>query len=247
MYPSLWVQTIILNETIMHPVLVYGQNFSCYVIYTVLYIGSILTVYTTTKFLPNTVETLGVLDAFENKDQPSFPKFPALRIAYSRYALGVLFSTIHVIFIWMVPQVLEGHQMSDKYNAGIAFVFVWMVGKSFISTLFFLCQVLTVDGFQAPASLFMILMLTSSGGILDWEVMPGFFRIGKAFPFTYAVKGMKALYFGSLTDDMWVNWVVITAWIVVPLCAMLVMARSDVRLRREELRQKSRAQSTTQL
>ncbi|KAF9347500.1 hypothetical protein BGX26_001005 [Mortierella sp. AD094] len=243
MHPSFWVQAMRMSETTMHPVLVYGQNFACYVSFIVLYIGSILTVSTTIKFLPNTVETLGVLDNIENNGQPSTNKFPALRIALARNTVGAIFSTVHVIFIWMAPLVMYNHQISEKYNAGIAFAFMWMVGKSFNSILFLMAHVLSVDGFQIPATMFMILMFTSSAGILDWRVMPGFFRIGKAFPFTYAVKGMKAIYFGSLSDDMWINWVVITAWILVPLIIDTTLARSDVRLRREALRQKSRANS----
>ncbi|KAF9106616.1 hypothetical protein BGX27_009094 [Mortierella sp. AM989] len=252
MHPSLWIQAISMTETVMHPVLVYGQNFATYVSFIVLYIGAVLTVYTTSKFLPNTVETIGVLDGFENNydgpdKTPRPTKFPALRIALARFNVGAIFSTIHCIFIWMTPQVMNNHQISDKYNAGIAFAFIWMVGKAFNSVLFLMAQVLTVDGFQIPATVFMLLMFTSSGGILDWTVMPGFFRIGKAFPFTYAVKGMKTIYFGTLTDDMWINWVAISAWIVVPLGLTLILARSDVRLRREEMRQKSRAQSAIEL
>ncbi|KAF9171055.1 hypothetical protein BGX21_003421 [Mortierella sp. AD011] len=243
MHPSFWLQAMSMSETIMHPVLIYGQSFACYITFVVLYIGAILTVTTTTKFLPNTVETLGVLDNIDGSGKPSTTKFPAIRIAWARHAVGFIFSTFHVIFIWMVPQVMSSHQIYEKYNAGIAFAFIWLVGKSFNSILFLFVQLLTVDGFQIPATLFMILMLTSSGGILDWRVMPGFFRIGKAFPFTYAVNGMKAIYFGSRTDKMWVNWVAIAAWTVVPLTIHIVLARSDVRLRREALRQQSRTKS----
>ncbi|KAF9435597.1 hypothetical protein BGZ76_005929 [Entomortierella beljakovae] len=244
MYPSFWLQSMHFTETILHPVTLYGQNFAAYVLFIVMYIGSMLTVYTTTKFLPTTVETIGVLDNIQGNGKSITPgKFPALRIVWARHNVGAIFSTVHVIFIWMVPQVLDGHQMSDKYNAGIAFAFLWLVGKCFLATLFLLCTLLTVDGFQLPGTVFMILMFTSSGGILDWNLMPGFFRIGKAFPFTYAVKGMKAIYFGSNTNDMWINWVVITAWTVIPLVITMIMARSDIRLRREAMRQTSRRPS----
>jgi len=136
----------------------------------------------------------------------------------------------------MTPLVLRGHQISPHYDAGIAFAFIWFVGISFISILFFLSHLLSVDGFQVPATVLMILMFTSSGGILDWILMPGFFRIGKAFPFSYGVRGLRTIYFGSLRNKMWINWVVIAAWIVIPGLITMFMARSEIRLRREKLR-----------
>ncbi|KAF8930592.1 hypothetical protein EDD21DRAFT_365666 [Dissophora ornata] len=241
MYPSLWVQTIQTTEIIINPVLSYGQSFSTYVIFIVLYIGSIIAVVCICKYIPTTIETVGVLTFGAGSEEPirkdsQIPKFPALRIVLARYSIAMLFSFFHTIVIWMVPQVLHGHQMSSHYNAGVAFVFIWLVGISFISILFFFAQLLTVDGFQIPSTMFMIMMFTTSGGIIDWIVMPGFFRIGFAFPFTYGVKGLKAIYFGSLRDKMWINWLVVVAWIVVPSVITMIMARSEIRLRREKLR-----------
>ncbi|KAG0364765.1 hypothetical protein BGZ54_007178 [Gamsiella multidivaricata] len=242
MHPVLWVQAIHLTETIMNPVLIYGQNFATYVVFIVLYIGSMLAVYSICKYLPNTTETVGVLtfgseeNISADKKTAQIPKFPALRIVLARNTVALMFSLVHTIFIWMVPQVLDGHQMSSHFNAGIAFAFIWFVGMSFISTLFLLSHLLTVDGFQVPATMFMILMFTSSGGILDWVLMPGFFRVGTVFPFTYAVKGLKAIYFGSLREQMWINWLVILAWILIPGLITMAMARSEIRLRREKMR-----------
>ncbi|KAG0048962.1 hypothetical protein BGZ83_006172 [Gryganskiella cystojenkinii] len=241
MHPVLWVQAIHLSETLMNPVLVYGQNFATYVVFIVLYIGSMLAVYSICKYLPNTIETIGVLtfgpsDPEVPVNRKQIPKFPALRIVLARYNVAILFSLLHTIFIWMVPQVLHGHQMSEHYNAGVAFGFIWFVGLSFISILFFLSHLLTVDGFQGPATMLMILMFTSSGGMLDWAVIPGFFRVGKAFPFTYAVKGLRTIYFGSLREQMWINWLAILGWIAVPGVATMIMARSEIRLRRENMR-----------
>ncbi|KAF9431315.1 hypothetical protein BGZ94_000022 [Podila epigama] len=240
MYPPLWVQAIHFTETVMHPVLVYGQNFATYVIFIVLYIGSLLAVYSICKYLPNTIETVGVLtfgeesDAVKNRHQ--IPKFPAFRIVLARHTVSMMFSLLHTIFIWMVPQVLHGTQMSEHFSAGYAFAFIWFTGWSFISILFLLSHLLTVDGFQVPATMLMILMFTSSGGILDWVLMPGFFQVGKAFPFTYAVRGMRSIYFGSLHDKMWINWLVIFGWIAIPGMITMVMARSEIRKRRQNMR-----------
>ncbi|KAG0238621.1 hypothetical protein BGW42_004383 [Actinomortierella wolfii] len=241
MHPTFWVNTIHYTETIMHPVKVYGANFASYVIFIVLYIGAMLTVYSIAKFLPNTIESLGILGLEVNEvtgtTSPNRPfnKFPALQIAIARYFLALLFALIHTVFIWMVPQILHGHQ-NEGGNAGQAFFFMWFTSWSFVSILSFLCQLMTADGFQGPATMLMILMFTSSSGILDWAVMPGFFRIGYAFPFTYGVHGMRYFYFGSLKSQMWLNWVVILAWIVVPGIATMLLARTNIRLRRQAMR-----------
>ncbi|KAG0334852.1 hypothetical protein BG004_000241 [Podila humilis] len=245
MHPTLWVQAIHLTETVMHPVLVYGQNFATYVVFIVLYIGSMLAVYSICKYLPNNIETIGVLTFGPETTEPTprnqIPKFPAIRIVLARHTVSMMFSLLHTVFIWMVPQILHGHQMSEQYSGGYAFAFMWFTGWSFISILFFLAHLLTVDGFQGPATMLMILMFTSSGGVLDWIIMPGFFRIGKAFPFSYAVRGMRAIYFGSGSDKMWINWLVIFGWIAIPGMVTLFMARKEIRSRRETMRRTATA------
>ncbi|KAG0345955.1 hypothetical protein BG004_002746 [Podila humilis] len=238
MNPTLWIQAIHFSETVMNPVLIYGQNFASYVVFIVVYIGSMLSVFSICKYLPTTVETFGIL-TLPSEAKPTMkqlPKFPALRIVLARFAVALLFSMVHTLFIWMVPQVLHGHQMSEHYSAGYAFAFIWFVGISFTSINFLLSQLLTVDGFQGPTTILMILMFTSSGGILDWVLIPGFFRIGVAFPFTYGVKGLRSIYFGSRRDVMWINWLVVLAWIVVPALITMALARSEIRLRRHNMR-----------
>ncbi|KFH68806.1 hypothetical protein MVEG_05610 [Podila verticillata NRRL 6337] len=241
MHPTFWTQSIRFTETVMHPVLVYGQNFATYVVFIVLWIGSMLAVYSICKFLPNTIETVGVLTLGPDEPVPAggkkpLPKFPAIRIVLARHTVSMMFSLLHTVFIWMVPQVLHGHQMAENFSGGYAFAFIWFTGWSFISMQFLLAHLLGVDGFQIPATMLMILMFTASGGVLDWIIMPGFFRVGKAFPFSYAVRGLRTIYFGSLENKMWINWLAIFGWIALPGLITLVMARSEIRQRRENMR-----------
>ncbi|KAF9299993.1 hypothetical protein BGZ74_008418 [Mortierella antarctica] len=241
MHPTFWAQSIRFYETVMHPVLVYGQNFATYVVFIVLWIGSMLAVYSICKFLPTTIETVGVLTLGPEEPTPvggkkPLPKFPAIRIVLARHTVSMMFSLLHTIFIWMVPQVLKGHQMAANFSAGYAFAFIWFTGWSFISMQFLLAHLLGVDGFQIPATMLMILMFTSSAGVLDWIIMPGFFQVGKAFPFAYAVRGLRTIYFGSLENKMWINWLVIFAWIAIPGFITMFMARSEIRKRRETMR-----------
>ncbi|KAF9106615.1 hypothetical protein BGX27_009093 [Mortierella sp. AM989] len=235
MNPNLWINLMGWTETVLHPVITYGQNLASYLVFVVLFIGSTLTVYTTCKFLPTTIESIGVLDFMSEK-------YPALQIVLARSMLAMVFSIVHTTLIWMVPQVLNGHQMDSHYSPGKCFAFTWMMGLAFIFMLFMMARILTVDGFQAPATVFLILMFTSSGGIMDQALQPGFFRIGQAFPFFYGVRGMRTIWFGSLRNKMWINWVVISAWILIPGIIIIIVARSDLQLRREILRREARGE-----
>ncbi|KAF8951409.1 hypothetical protein BGZ46_003992 [Entomortierella lignicola] len=232
MNPNLWVEPVGYTETVLHPVHMYGQNLSSYLIFIALFVGSTLTVYTTCKFLPDTVESVGVLDFVS-------AKYPALQIVFARYMIGVIFSLVHATFVWLVPTVLNGYQLDYHYNNGKAWVFIWMVCLAFVSILYLMARLLTVDGFQAPATIFMILMFTASGGILDLIVQPGFYRIGQAFPFFYAVRGMRTIWFGSLRNKMWINWMAISLYILIPSVITIIIARNDLRLRREIMRRKA--------
>ncbi|KAF9155322.1 hypothetical protein DFQ26_009779 [Actinomortierella ambigua] len=212
MTPSFWVKPIHFSETILHPVLQYGESFASYMVFVVAYIGSLLTVNCIARYLPSNVETFGMLTIGDDKE---YRHFPALRIVLARHTVAIMFSTVHSLLIWMVPRVLHGYSTVGS-TAFVAFVFTFLCTWSFLSVLFFMCRVFTIDGFQIPATLFLILQLTTSSSIMDWILTPGFYRIGIVFPMTYAVRGMRYIFFGSLKDKMWINWLVIAAYIVVP-------------------------------
>ncbi|KAG0259230.1 hypothetical protein DFQ27_004181 [Actinomortierella ambigua] len=231
MTPSFWVKPIHFSETILHPVLQYGESFASYMVFVVAYIGSLLTVNCIARYLPSNVETFGMLTIGDDKE---YRHFPALRIVLARHTVAIMFSTVHSLLIWMVPRVLHGYSTVGS-TAFVAFVFTFLCTWSFLSVLFFMCRVFTIDGFQIPATLFLILQLTTSSSIMDWILTPGFYRIGIVFPMTYAVRGMRYIFFGSLKDKMWINWLVIAAYIVVPGILTVYCARRDIRRRRKAL------------
>ena len=51
--------------------------------------------------------------------------------------------------------------------------------------------------FQLFATLWLILQLTSCGGLLSQTLQPGFYEVGKAFPLFYVVEGNRSILFGS--------------------------------------------------
>ncbi|KAF9971771.1 hypothetical protein BGZ73_005178 [Actinomortierella ambigua] len=230
---SFWVKPIHFVETVLHPVLQYGENFASYMIFIVSYVGALLTVNCIARYLPSNVETFGMLTIGDDKE---YRHFPALRIVLARHTVAIMFSAVHSALIWMVPRVLHGYSTVGS-TSFVAFVFTFLCTWSFLSVLFFMCRVFTVEGFQVPGTLFLIIQLTTSSSILDWVLMPGFYRVGIVFPMTYAVKGMRFLFFGSLKDSMWVNWLVIGGYIVVPGILTVFIARRDIMRRRRALRQ----------
>jgi hypothetical protein len=76
--------------------------------------------------------------------------------------------------------------------------------------------------FFASASI-LILLLTTSSAIITDELSNGFFHFGRAFPFYYAVCGLHFIYFGSPPKKMWINCIVLAAWMLIPLTATSVI------------------------
>ncbi|KAG0229858.1 hypothetical protein BGW42_001323 [Actinomortierella wolfii] len=243
MTPSFWVESITLKETILHPVLQYGEGFTSYMVFVVAYVGALLTVNCVARYLPSNVETFGMLTIGEDSQQR---RFPALRIVLARHTVAIIFSFVHALLIWMAPRVLPGYHLVGS-TSFVAFLFIFLCAWSFLSVLFFMCRVFTIQGFQVPATLFLIIQLTTSGSILDWILMPGFYRVGVVFPMTYAVRGMRFLYFGSLKHSMWANWIVIAAYIVVPGVLTVYFARRDIMRRRRALQTLDEARKARRL
>lgn len=100
-------------------------------------------------------------------------------------------------------------------------------------------NLLGYENVQGPAVLLFVIQLCSCEGTLamvlslppyecadsNEELQPSFFRIGYAFPMYYGIRGLRAIYFGSLGDSyhVMVNCLVLFAWFLPSLCATLFM------------------------
>lgn len=68
------------------------------------------------------------------------------------------------------------------------------------------------DKFMLVSLLFMILQLTTCEGMFPHALQLRFFKLGVAFPFYYARRGLSTLFFGGFEAKMAENLAVLTAW-----------------------------------
>ncbi|KAK9761292.1 hypothetical protein K7432_013918 [Basidiobolus ranarum] len=218
--PTFWVDFFQVHETVMHPVRAYGSNFASYVAFVVSYIGCLLTVTIVSKFL-------------RMREVARSWSFPAVRVVMAWGLLAAILTLFQSISI-IIPSVsLTNHQFDWK-NAGYAIAFIWYTSFAFLSILFLMLLLLSAEGFQVPGTLFLVLQLTTSDGILSNTLQPGLAKIGTAFPMYYGVRGLRSIFYGALTHKMWINWLVITGWIVVPGVISMVLARYKINKMRRE-------------
>ena len=108
-------------------------------------------------------------------------------------------------------------------------------GFCFVAVLGSLVALLGPDVFQIPATLWLILQLTSCGGIEDSDLQPGFYKIGRAFPLYYAVQGNRSILFGSyyhLREDA----LVLMGWGVGSLLILVLAGRRRMGRRWDSIR-----------
>ncbi|ORX88389.1 hypothetical protein K493DRAFT_411057 [Basidiobolus meristosporus CBS 931.73] len=218
--PTFWVDFFQIHETILHPVHAYGSNFASYVTFIVSYIGCLLTVTIVSKFL-------------RMREVSRSWRFPAVRVVLAWGMLSAILTLFQTISILIPSFALRNHQFDWK-NAGYAIAFVWYTSFAFLNILFLMVHLLTAEGFQVPGTLFLVLQLTTSGGIVSNTLQPGIAKVGVAFPMYYGVRGLRSIFYGSLTHKMWINWLVITGWIVVPGVISMFWARYKIKQIRNE-------------
>ncbi|KAK9693105.1 hypothetical protein K7432_014063 [Basidiobolus ranarum] len=154
--------------------------------------------------------------------------FPAVRVVIAWGLLAAILTLFQTVSIMIPSMSLKNHQFDWK-NAGFAIAFVWYTSFAFLSILFLMLQLLTDQGFQVPGTLFLVLQLTTSGGILSNTLQPGLAKVGVAFPMYYAVRGLRSIFYGSLTHKMWINWLVISAWIIIPGVISMIWAKYKIK------------------
>ncbi|KAI8053841.1 hypothetical protein BDF22DRAFT_681586, partial [Syncephalis plumigaleata] len=128
--------------------------------------------------------------------------------------------------LWSIPLCFEGFQ-ADGGHPVVSLIWLVYTGIAFISALNLLR--LVVNGKILPyASLFILLVLIATSNIImDYELSPRFYHFGLGFPLLYAIRGLEFLAFGSWSDWMWINSLVLLAWITIPLliCTVVTIKR----------------------
>ena len=167
------------------------MNFFSYLSGLVLWIGSIVTLTVVVKWS----------NGVERRFFAAHPSTASSNV-HAGFGLAVrilLIALVNIVQAALVMSVLPALGGGGITVYGYGHLFVWLWYSAF-------CMSLTVGGlmalvgpevFQLFATLWLILQLTSSGGLIDQVLQPGFYQIGRAFPLYYIVQGNRTILFGS--------------------------------------------------
>ncbi|KXZ44485.1 hypothetical protein GPECTOR_67g325 [Gonium pectorale] len=231
---------VALREVDLAPVRNFGQHFATYIFCVLLWLGSSFVVATSYQFkLPAEVAILVPrVSKDKGKDEEEdgeargqrTPREQMRQLAWALWvkgAVAAVFMFIEMILLCAVLWALGKGSEAWYRNAGQTIAFGWYLSWSFIAVNGVLLHAMGPDRFSSASALLLIVQLTSSSGIMSVDLSNRFFYIGKGLPFFYGVRGFRALFFGVMTDAMYQNWLVLTAYNVVlaPLGVWLVSRR----------------------
>ncbi|GLC72996.1 hypothetical protein PLESTF_001317800 [Pleodorina starrii] len=232
------------------PVRNFGQHFASYIFCVLMWLGSSFVVVSSYQFkLPAESALLdprtkrqgqSISPAAKPSDgsgggESAAPASNGITVRWSELAWELLIKALIASLLMFVLMVLlcavlwalGGGNEQWYYNPGYAIAFGWYMSWSFIYINAVLLHVIGIERFSSMTALLLILQLTSASGILSVELSNRFFYIGKGLPFFYGVRGFRTIFFGTMEDKMWINWLVFTAYNVVfaPLSLALVSHR----------------------
>jgi len=218
--PPFLISGIEYREDNLHPVTGFGQNFSSFISFILLWIGTIATALITHFVFP--LENHWV----ENKNV-SHPI--ARTIGAKTLTNGIIMFVICVI-VSIIP-LCCGHVTMHKGYAAVLFFFFFysLCGLGINNCLVHLFHFIN---FYLIAVTFMILQLITCGGLLHRVLQYGFFKIGKAFPMFYAVRELKYIYFGTGKHTQTANVLIILAWTIVFLPLSLILYYLELKTKR---------------
>ena len=216
----------------VHPVNHYGMNFFSYLAGLVLWIGGIVTLTLVMKW------SAGVEQRFFASHLQTSSRLSATIGITVRLLLVAVINILQAALVMSVIPALGGEGII-AYGYGHLFVWLWYSAFCMSLTVGGLLALVGPEVFQIIATLWLILQLTSCGGIIDQLLQPGFYQIGKAFPLYYIVRGNRTILFGSyyhIKEDALVlfGWAV-GSLVIVALLATRRIDRQWDRLRNSAL------------
>ncbi|OUM70045.1 hypothetical protein PIROE2DRAFT_1996, partial [Piromyces sp. E2] len=132
-----------------------------------------------------------------------------------------------------------------NFSTFISLMLIWIssISATIITHFYFPFETLSVNntlvhilpfiGFYLVALIFMMLQITTCGGILDHAVQYGFWKIGRALPFYYGVRQLKVIIWKVGEHTTWVNLVVLFSWLIISTTISLILYRLELKARRE--------------
>ncbi|ORX41879.1 hypothetical protein BCR36DRAFT_587678 [Piromyces finnis] len=220
--PLFIINGIQFKETNLHAISGFGQNFSSFIFLLITWIGTIATSIISHFYFP-----------FENHwVEKKDTKHPILKAMIAKIAFCVLINVIIDVISSVIPYFCGGtFQIDHGYWRFLGFILFFSLSGLGINNL--LIHILPFIFYYLVAVTFMFLQLLSCGGLVDTDVQPSFFKIGKAFPMYYGVRETRYIYWGSGKQYRTMNFITIGIWAVVSIVASLFMYYLELCVKRK--------------
>jgi hypothetical protein len=186
-----------------HPIPFLGLNFATYIPLVVLWITGIL---------------IGSLfnSQFEILEPRLEQKNIIIRVVLMVVGVVLALTLLSSITIYLVLFIMSGFNttfIADKHSSIELVFYLWLMSLSFTSFSTLFASWMGYDIFVSTVSFLLIIQLSTSSAILDPIVMHEFTRLTFAFPFYYAVQGLRCILLGSQCKNMVLNTVVPSCWL----------------------------------
>ncbi len=215
--PSFLLSPVSISYINLHPVRVLGHTLGASLFFFLLWLGAAMGVTALDKnFMFGLVRPANYYTK-EGKRRHT------LRMIFVPITIGLLFTFINALAAWSVIFAVSGPDAFSPVNAPSkvgpfqALLFLWYIGLCpwFINSLYY--SFLRANVFSVTTSLTLVLLLVSSGSLFDYVQMPAFFKVGYALPMRYAIREMRFMFFGSMSQYTNINLVALSLWIWIPM------------------------------
>ncbi|KAJ3252713.1 hypothetical protein HK103_001326 [Boothiomyces macroporosus] len=196
--------TVYINN--IHPINVYGQNFSTYITGVVLWIGCLIITSVTFKYFE-----MGFNNIKKSYNDAGF----ILRYQFYCNIFPFFLTFVASGSVFLIITILNrGTDFPGNHEPIYIFLFIWLSTIAYLQINCFTATLVGYNNFGMIMSLFLILQLATSAAILDPIVMNSITDITFALPMHHSVKGLRCLMMGSQCNYMGRDVGVLFAWAI---------------------------------
>eukprot|EP00201_Polytomella_parva_P013990 CAMPEP_0175051874 /NCGR_PEP_ID=MMETSP0052_2-20121109/8048_1 /TAXON_ID=51329 ORGANISM="Polytomella parva, Strain SAG 63-3" /NCGR_SAMPLE_ID=MMETSP0052_2 /ASSEMBLY_ACC=CAM_ASM_000194 /LENGTH=308 /DNA_ID=CAMNT_0016316219 /DNA_START=429 /DNA_END=1355 /DNA_ORIENTATION=- len=226
--PLLFARGIQVMRGDQSPVRFFGQHFASFFFCVNIWLGSTFLAGLNYNFKTPAEAAYLDIKTVNKPGKKQLLKELLFKLAFSLLFLFVL-AVLLVCIIWSLGR----GKAPFHRNGGQAMALLWFLGWGFLGINWVLVSVMGAEKFSSIAAFILVLQLTTGNAIFHNILSTNFFKMGRMFPFYYATRGLRTIFFGVMENKWWVNWLVIAAWNVgtllmaVPIAVHITVKKSE--------------------
>eukprot|EP00742_Colponemidia_sp_Colp-10_P010455 GILJ01011481.1.p1 GENE.GILJ01011481.1~~GILJ01011481.1.p1 ORF type:complete len:493 (-),score=56.44 GILJ01011481.1:93-1571(-) len=198
---------VVYQDVNLHPVGKNGPAFTTYMVYVVLWIGTLFSVTILRGIFAK-------LEGFVRR----------AHLVLMRLFVFFLFELFIALASTIVIAAMGG---TFEYGFGVFFLWSLFACLSFGSLISLVTRVWPVLG-PVVCTFLMVLQVASSDAMYDQEVSPEFYYIGRGFPLYHAIHGARFLMFGS-ANTIWLNGMALAIYYAITSGLLLVIMNKTIK------------------